>query len=93
MLEIDNIAEWMMEDFLSQLDVKDEAQIDLNEIGIWLKRYGCDLGIKLKSEFTTSELKRFNDGPEEYELDDRVDCYRGISTIFNSEVAALAKCL
>lgn len=26
-------------------------------------------------------------------LDERVDYYRGISTILNSEVAALAKCL
>ena len=41
-----------MEDFLSELDVKDAASIDLNEVGIWLKRYGLDLGEKLRDEFT-----------------------------------------
>ena len=48
----------MMEDFLSELDIKDAASVDLNEVGIWLKRYGLDLGERLRDEFTQSEIKR-----------------------------------
>ena len=58
-----------------------------------MKRYGCDLGLRLRDEFTQSEIKRFEKSPEEYKLDDRVDNYRGLETILNSELAALAKCL
>ena len=48
-LGINNVAEWMIEDFLSQLDIRDEAAIELNEIAIWLKKYDTDLGIQIRS--------------------------------------------
>ena len=57
-LGIDNVAEWMMEDFLSELDIKDAASVDLNEVCIWLKRYGLDLGERIRDEFSQSEIKR-----------------------------------
>jgi len=58
-----------------------------------LKRYGTNLGLQLKDEFSKSKIKRINTGPEEYKIDPRSDHYRGLETILNSEVAALAKCL
>lgn len=92
-LGINNVAEWMFEDFLSQLDIKDAARVELNEIAIWLKKYGTDLGIRIHGEFTTTEIKRNECSPTEYEIDERVDYFRGIPTILNSELAAMAKCL
>ena len=44
-LGITNVAEWMLEDFMSQLDIKDKAEIELNEIAIWLKKYDVDIGV------------------------------------------------
>ena len=40
-----------------------------------------------------SKKERAQVGPDEYEIDERVDCYRGIPTILNSELAALKKCV
>lgn len=30
---------------MSQLDIKDKAEIELNEIAIWLKKYDVDIGV------------------------------------------------
>ena len=36
-LGINTVTEWMFEDFVSALDVKDDAKVELNEIARWLK--------------------------------------------------------
>lgn len=39
------VADWMFEDFLSDLDNMGLALIELNDVGAWLKQYGYDIGI------------------------------------------------
>ena len=85
-------APWIFEDFISQLDTMGLAFIELNDIASWLKAFGFDLGIKISQMDVADALeKKLKVGPEEYQLNAQTDYYRGIETILNSEVAAMAK--
>lgn len=82
----------MFEDFQSQLDRMGLACVEITEIAEWLLKYGCDLGIKINKVDQTDVInKKLQIGPKDYQINPEVDYYRGISTILNSEVAALAR--
>ena len=89
---VDFVAGWMFEDFLSDLDSMGLAFIELNDIASWLQSYGFDLGIQVSSiDESTNLQKKLAIGPSEYQIDETKDYYRGVSTILNSEIAALTK--
>lgn len=46
-LGIDNVSEWMLEDFISDLDNLGMAFIELNDLAKWLLKYGMDLGVQI----------------------------------------------
>lgn len=83
----------MFEDFLSSLDSMGLAFIELGDVATILKQVGCDLGVKCNQVDESAKLKKkLAVGPEEYKLSES-DYYRGLPTILNSEVAALAKAI
>lgn len=83
----------MFEDFLSCLDHMGLAFIELCDVATMIKKDGCDLKIKAKEDASVKLTKKLAIGPEEYKIDETKDYYRGIETILNSEVAALAKAI
>jgi len=84
----------MFEDFISALDNFGMAFVELNDIAIWLKKFDFDLGVPISEDGQGDILdKALAIGPREYQLDPSCDYWRGVETILNSEVAALAKCL
>ena len=81
----------MRESFYSCIDDLGMAIIDLNEFGQWLQRNGIELGIQLKADDAEERLKqKLEVEPGAYMLK-QDDYYRGVQTILNSEVAAMAK--
>lgn len=44
-LGIDNVSEWMLEDFISDLDNLGMAFVELNDLAKWLLKYDMDLGV------------------------------------------------
>ena len=87
---VDFVANWMFEDFLSDLDSMGLAFIELNDIASWLRKYGFDIGVQINEVDQSDKLKKkLAIGPKEYQVTE-ADYYRGIPTILNSEVAALA---
>lgn len=46
-LGIDNVSEWMLEDFISDLDNLGMAFIELNDLAKWLLKYDMDLGVQI----------------------------------------------
>jgi hypothetical protein len=55
---VDFVAEWMFEDFLSELDSMGLAYIELNDIAGWLKKYDYDIGVTLKKEDQSDILSK-----------------------------------
>ena len=92
-LGIQGIEQWMYEDFETTIDNFGLAFMELNDMARWLLDHGFDLGIPIK-EIDAEDLflKKANVEPKDYELTEK-DYYRGKTTILNSEVAALAKCI
>ena len=84
----------MFEDFVSALDDLGQAFIELNEIAKWLKAFHYDIGIQIEQTDRSDDLmKKLKVSPEEYKLNPKEDYWRGVSTILNSEVAALTRVL
>ena len=55
---VDFVAEWMFEDFLSELDSMGLAYIELNDIASWLKKYDYDIGVAIKAEDQSDILSK-----------------------------------
>ena len=92
-LKITSFEDWQYEDFETTIDNYGLAFMELNDMACWLKDHGFDLGIPInKQDAETAFEKKANVKPQDYVLSE-LDYYRGVPTILNSEVAALAKCL
>ena len=92
-LKITSFEDWQYEDFETTIDNYGLAFMELNDMACWLKDHGFDLGIPInKQDAETAFEKKANVKPSDYVLSE-IDYFRGVPTILNSEVAALAKCL
>ena len=64
---VDFVANWMFEDFLSDLDSMGLAFIELNDIASWLRKYGFDIGVQIIEVDQSDKLKKkLAIGPKEY---------------------------
>ena len=92
-LGITGVEEWMYEDFETYIDNFGLAFMELNDVAKWLLSHGFDLKVALKESDAEREFaKKADVQPKDYVLGDE-DYYRRKTTILNSEVAALARCL
>ena len=83
--------QWLLEDLEYLLDTDDSADLNLQDFSRWLLNYGFDLigtELKPKQEKQSAKEKTGID-PTTYQ-EKPEDHFRGVKTIFNSELAALA---
>lgn len=57
-LGINNVAEWMFEDFVSALDDLGMAFVELNEIVKWLKLFDFDIGVAISQIDKSDEMMK-----------------------------------
>jgi len=91
-MKIDFVAPWMFDDFIDELDALGLAFVELSDVARWLQDFGFKLpGVEIPEKDESDMLRaRLDVEPSSYELTDK-DYYRGVQTILNSEIAALAK--
>lgn len=83
--------EFIYEDLEFYLDSDDTADMSLNDVANWLKMYDFDLGVLTHASTEQIRKKDIHDDPYTYKHS-KEDYFRGLKTILNSELAAIAMC-
>ena len=95
-IQINQVPEWVFSDFESYLDEQNEARVGIIPLVRLFQSYGFELGYDIKQDTGVEYAKKVQISnqlpPEQYNLT-KADYYRGVTTILNSEKAALATCI